>query len=53
LKLVQTQISGLQREIHGLKISRGKAIATRERALAKVQAAFDSTKGVLDRISID
>ena len=45
LKLIQAQISGLQREIHGLKISRGKAIAGRERALAKAQAAIDGTRG--------
>ena len=44
LKLIQAQISGLQREIHGLKISRGKAIAARERALAKAQAAIDATR---------
>ena len=52
LKIIQAQVSDLQREIRGLKISKGKAIAARERALAKAQAAMDSTKGVLDRISI-
>jgi chorismate synthase len=52
LKLIQAQISGLQREIHGLKISRGKAIAGRERALAKAQAAIDSTSEVMEHISL-
>jgi len=52
VKLMQGQISDLQRQIHGLKISKGKAIAAKQKALAKAQAAIDSTKGVLDRISI-
>jgi len=52
LKVIQAQISGLQREIHGLKISRGKAIAARERALVKAQAAIDGTREVMERISI-
>jgi hypothetical protein len=52
LKLVQSQLAEQQRKVHGLKISKGKAIAARERALAQAQAAIDSTKGVLDRISI-
>jgi hypothetical protein len=52
LKITQVQVSELQKKIHGLKISKGKAIAARERALAKAQTAIDSTKRVLDRISI-
>jgi hypothetical protein len=52
LKLIQAQISGLQRDIHGLKISRGKAIAARERALMKAQEAIDATREVMEHISI-
>ena len=51
-KLIQAQVSELQREIHGLKISRGKAIAARERALAKAQAAIESTSKVMEHISL-
>ena len=52
LRLIQSEVAELQRKIHGLKISKGKAIAARERALAKAQAAIDGTKKVLGRISI-
>jgi multidrug resistance efflux pump len=52
VKIMQTQIVDLQTQIHGLKISKGRAIAAKHRALAKAQADIDSTKGVLDRISI-
>ena len=49
---MQAQIVALQSKIHGLKVSKGKAVAAEERALAKAQTAIDSTKGVLDRISV-
>lgn len=52
LKITRAQIAELQRKLHGLKISKGKAVAAKERALEKAQAAIDSTKGVLDRISV-
>jgi hypothetical protein len=52
VKVIQAQMVELQRQIRGLKISKGKAIAAKQRALSKAQAAIDSTKGVLDRISI-
>ena len=52
VKIMQGQIADLQTQIHGLKISKGKAIAAKQRALVKAQAAMDSTKSVLDRISI-
>jgi hypothetical protein len=52
LRLIQSEVAELQGKIHGLRISKGKAIAARERALAKAQAAIDGTKKVLDRISI-
>jgi hypothetical protein len=52
LKLVQSQLAELQRKVHGLKISKGKAIAARERALERAQAAIDRTSEVLERISI-
>jgi hypothetical protein len=52
LKLMRSEVAELQRKIHGLKISKGKAIAARERALAKAQAAIDGTRAVLERISI-
>jgi hypothetical protein len=37
--------------IHGLKISKGRAIAARE-GVGKAQAAIDETRQVLERISI-
>ena len=52
IKIMQVQIVALQSKIHGLKVSKGKAVAAKERALAKAQTAIDSTKGVLDRISV-
>jgi hypothetical protein len=52
VKIMHAEIVKLQTQIHGLKISKGKAIAAKQRALARAQAAIDSTKGVLDRISI-
>jgi hypothetical protein len=38
LKIAQGQISNLQMRIHGLKVSKGKVVAAKERALAKAQA---------------
>jgi hypothetical protein len=52
IKIMQAQMVELQAQIHGLKISKGKAIAAKRRALSKAQAAIDSTKGVLDLIAI-
>jgi hypothetical protein len=52
LRLIQSEVAELQRKIHGLKISKGKAIAARERALAKAQAAIDATREVMEHISI-
>jgi hypothetical protein len=52
LKLTQAQLFELQRKVHGLRVSKGKAVAAKERALAKAQAAINSTNEVLDRISI-
>jgi chromosome segregation ATPase len=48
LKIALEQIADLQKRVHGLKVSRGKAIAARERALT----AIDSARGALDRISL-
>jgi hypothetical protein len=48
LKIALWKIAELQGHIHGLKVSRGKAIAAKKRALAAVEDA----KGVLNGISV-
>jgi hypothetical protein len=48
LKIALVEIADLQRRLHGLKVSRGKAIAAKERALT----AIANAKGVLDQISL-
>jgi hypothetical protein len=48
LKGALVQIADLQRRIHGLKVSRGRAVAAKERALT----AIDNAKEVLDQISL-
>jgi hypothetical protein len=48
LKIALGQIAELQMRIHGLKVSRGKAVAAKKRALA----AIDDAKGVLNGISL-
>jgi hypothetical protein len=48
LKIALTQIADLQVKIHGLKVSRGKAVAAKKRALT----AIGNAKVVLDDISL-
>ncbi|HWZ05960.1 MAG TPA: hypothetical protein VNY53_03520 [Bradyrhizobium sp.] len=48
LKIALAQIAELQTRIHGLKVSRGKAVAAKKRTLA----AIDDAKGVLNGISL-
>src|SRR5262245_51860759 len=45
LKIALAQIADLQTRVHGLKVSRGKALAAKDRALV----AIDNAKGVLDK----
>ena len=52
IKIALAQIAALNSKIHGLRISKGKAVAAKERALAKAQATLDHTKDFLERISI-
>ncbi len=51
-KITQHQIDELQRKVHGLKVSKGKAIAAKERALARAEAALTATQSALDNMSI-
>jgi hypothetical protein len=48
LKIALAQIADLQIRIHGLKVSRGKAVAAKKRALAVI----DDAKVVLSDISL-
>jgi hypothetical protein len=52
MKIAQHQIDDLQRKVHGLKVSKGMAIAAKERALARAEAALISTQSALDNISV-
>jgi hypothetical protein len=52
VKIAQHQIDELQRKVHGLRVSKGKAIAAKERALARAEAALTSTQSALDQMSI-
>jgi hypothetical protein len=52
LKIALAQIGDLQRQVHGLKISRGKAVASNQRALRKAQTAVEHAKTVLDGMSV-
>jgi hypothetical protein len=52
LKIAFAQIAELQSQVHGLRISKGKAIASKQRALIKAQTAVDHAKSVLDGISV-
>ena len=48
LKIALTQIVELQSKIHGLKISRGKAVAARKKA----QAAIENARDALNNITV-
>jgi hypothetical protein len=52
LKIAQHQIGEMQRTVHGLNVSRGKAIAAKERALARAEATLTSTQSALHQMSI-
>ncbi len=52
LKIAIAQIIELQRQVHGLKVSKGKAVASKRRALDKAQSAVDRAKSVLDGVSV-
>lgn len=48
LKIAQHQVTELQRKLHGVKVSRGKAVAANKRAIA----AIHNAKNVLDGMSL-
>jgi hypothetical protein len=48
LKIMIAQITELQKQIHGLKVSRGKAIAAKQKAMSVISNA----KNILDQISL-
>lgn len=48
LTIALANVAALQAQIHGLKVSRGKAIAAKERALT----AIDNAKDVLGKIPL-